>query len=166
MTKRCKSILAVVAALLCIGGGLILVETQLEQPMGLFTGTRPTDLGFKDGKFKPCSWKPNCVSSTTDKADTKHYIAPLTFTGSPEAAWAKLKGITANIRKTSVVADSPNYRHVEFTSATMGFVDDVEFALDAGAGVIHVRSASRLGIGDGGVNRKRVESLRSALGTN
>jgi uncharacterized protein (DUF1499 family) len=45
----------------------------------------------------------------------------------------------------------------------MGFVDDVEFLLDDSAKVIHVRSASRLGESDLGVNRKRIETIRAKL---
>jgi uncharacterized protein (DUF1499 family) len=61
------------------------------------------------------------------------------------------------------VTQRDGYLHVEFTSATMGFVDDVEFVLDAPARTIHVRSSSRLGYRDFGVNRERVEKIRSAF---
>jgi uncharacterized protein (DUF1499 family) len=45
----------------------------------------------------------------------------------------------------------------------MGFVDDVEFLADRASGVVHVRSASRLGRRDFGVNRARIEELRAIL---
>lgn len=152
-----------VAALVAILGVLALIESQLGQPMGLFAGSRPTDLGFKDGKFKPCSWKPNCVSSTIEKSDAKHYIEPLALAGTPEESWTKLKAVVGKTPRTAVVTDTPGYLYVEFKSAQMGFVDDVEFALDTKANVIQVRSSSRIGIGDGGVNRKRIESIRAQL---
>jgi uncharacterized protein (DUF1499 family) len=62
-----------------------------------------------------------------------------------------------------VIRSQANYLYAEFRSKWMGFVDDVEFLSDAAAGVIHVRSASRLGRRDFGVNRQRVEALRAAI---
>ena len=57
--------------------------------------------------------------------------------------------------------DTGAYLHVEFTSAIFRFVDDVEFLFDAGSGTIHMRSASRAGYSDFGVNRRRMEAIRS-----
>jgi uncharacterized protein (DUF1499 family) len=67
------------------------------------------------------------------------------------------------MKKTKIITENKNYLYAEFTSAIMGFVDDVEFYLDEGAKVIHVRSASRLGQSDLGVNRKRIETIRTKL---
>jgi uncharacterized protein (DUF1499 family) len=153
--------LVLLVALLALLGSLALIESQLGQPMGLFAGSRPTDLGFKEGSFKPCPWKPNCVSSTADKGDAKHYIAPLALAGTPEESWAKLKTIVNGSPRVTVVTDTPGYIHAEFKTAGMGFVDDVEFALHGGA--IQVRSAARLGIRDFDVNRKRIEGIRAQL---
>ena len=132
--------------------------------MGLFSGSRPTNLGFNVGKFAPPSWKPNCVSSTVEKSDEKHYIAPLAYTGDGASAWKKLTGIVKNSPRASIVNENANYLYAEFKSAGMGYVDDVEFALDEKTGVIQVRSASRLGVRDLGVNRKRVETIRAQIG--
>ncbi len=130
------------------------------QPMGLFSGKRPDGLGFTSGQFKPPSWKPNTVSSTVAKDDS-HYIAPIAFTGDAASAWKKLlENVAANSRARIVTKD-PSYLYAEFKSAGMGFIDDVEFALDANANVIHVRSGSRLGVRDFDVNRKRVEAVRA-----
>ena len=65
--------------------------------------------------------------------------------------------------RTAVVTESAGYLYVEFKSAGMGFVDDVEFALDEKAGVIHVRSASRLGVRDFNANRNRIETIRGSM---
>ena len=127
--------------------------------MGLFSGSRPDGLGFTDGKFMPPTWKPNCVSSTVEKSDT-HYIPPITFAGDAASAWAKLLTVVKSQPRTQLISQQPNYLYAEFRSAGLGFIDDVEFALDEKAGVIHLRSASRLGIGDLGVNRRRMENLR------
>jgi uncharacterized protein (DUF1499 family) len=126
-----------------------------------FSGQRPTNLGVKDGKLATCPNTPNCVSSQTQTADKEHFIAPLPLTSQPSEAIAKLKSVIADIPRTKIITESDDYLYVEFTSALMGFVDDVEFYADKGAGVIHVRSASRLGQSDLGVNRKRIEDIRS-----
>ncbi len=130
--------------------------------MGLFSGKRPQGLGFSAGKFKPCSWKPNCVSSTTDpQADRRHYVEPLNFTGDAVKAWARLNGVIKAAPRASVVREDAGYMQLEFRSSLMGFTDDVECALDAQNSKIHVRSASRLGVRDFGVNRARIESIRA-----
>ncbi len=128
--------------------------------MGLFKGVRPDNLGFSAGKFLPPGWKPNCVSSTVDKSDEKHFTAPITYTGSSADAWKKLVGIVKSNPRVTLMSESADYLYVEFKSGGLGFIDDVEFALNEKAGAIQVRSASRLGVRDFGVNRARVEAIR------
>ena len=130
--------------------------------MGLFAGKRPTGLGIASGKFKPLPNKPNCVSSTVAATDS-HYVAPIKFNGDAAAAWKKLLGLVNAHPRTTLVEQKSNYLCAEFKTATMGYVDDVEFALDARTKAIQVRSASRLGIRDFGVNRKRIEALRAGF---
>jgi len=142
------------------GGVVILIEYFGKQPMGLFAGSRPPDLGFNDGKFKLPSWKPNTVSSTVAKDDV-HYIAPIAIAGDARQAWGKLTNLIKSQPRLSVIAERVDYLYVESRSAGLGFVDDVEFALDRNASVIHVRSGSRLGVRDFDVNRKRVENIRA-----
>ena len=132
--------------------------------MGLFSGSRPENLGAMDGRLAPCKRTPNCVSSQADTdKDAGHYIAPIRFTGSARGVWAALKSLLQSMPRASLVADQENYLYAEFSSRAMGFVDDVEFLLDEKAGVIHVRSASRLGSSDFGVNRDRVETIRGRM---
>jgi uncharacterized protein (DUF1499 family) len=126
-----------------------------------FSGTRPTNLGIHDGKFAPCPSSPNCVSSQSQDMD--HRIAPFTYEGSPEASFARLKSVVRSLPRTEVIAETDDYLYTEFTSALMGFVDDVEFFLNRDANEIEVRSASRLGESDLGVNRQRIEQIRSQL---
>lgn len=127
----------------------------------MFAGKRPDNLGVRDGKLAPCPNTPNCVSSQS--ADAAHKIEPLTYKSSPGEAFAKLEQAIKSQPRTKIITSSPNYLYVEFTSAIMGFVDDVEFYLDADASLIHVRSASRLGQSDLGVNRQRIETIRAKL---
>lgn len=130
-------------------------------PMFKFSGTRPTNLGVKDLKLTPCPSTPNCVCTTN--TDAEHGISPLAFSISQPAAMAALKGVIQAMERTAIVVESPDYLHVEFTSQLMGYVDDVEFYFAAHSQTIQVRSASRLGKSDLGVNRKRVEDIRQRL---
>lgn len=129
--------------------------------MGLLSGKRPDDLGTRDGRLAPCKASPNCVSSSARREDTGHFIAPLTFSSAPAQAWQGLRATLLAQERAVIVRETDVYLHVEFTSRLLGFVDDVEFLLDASNSLIQVRSASRLGYGDMGVNRRRVESLRA-----
>ncbi len=160
-----KFIIRLLLTLLAIIG-FIAALTGIEyfggQPMGLFSGSRPANLGYSAGKFAPPAWKPNSVSSTVEKSDA-HFIEPLKFSGASAEAWKKLQGIVKGSPRVSIVTDQPGYFYAEFKSAGMGFVDDVEFALDEAANAIQVRSASRLGIRDLGVNRARIELIRGQL---
>ncbi|HQY48650.1 MAG TPA: DUF1499 domain-containing protein [Usitatibacteraceae bacterium] len=131
--------------------------------VGLFSGSRPDSLGFAGGRFAPGDWRPNWVSSTIARDDARHFVAPLAIAGDPSAAWAALEVALAAMPRATIVTRSPGYLHVEFASKGLGFVDDAEFALDGAAGVIHVKSAARLGIRDFSVNRDRVEAIRAAL---
>jgi uncharacterized protein (DUF1499 family) len=125
----------------------------------MFAGKRPQNLGVKDGKLTPCPGTPNCVNSQS--SDPKSQIAPLTYQTSSQEAMAKLKQVVENMERTRIITESPNYLYAEFQTKLMGFVDDVEFYCDESANCIHVRSASRLGKSDLGVNRKRVEEIRA-----
>jgi uncharacterized protein (DUF1499 family) len=128
-----------------------------------FPGTRPSNLGVNNGQLAACSNTPNCVSSQASAADKEHSVEPIAFTGEAKAAIARLKAIIEGSERTKIVQADDTYLYAEFASKLMGFVDDVEFYADDSAKVIHVRSASRLGQSDLGVNRKRVEELRLKL---
>ncbi len=123
------------------------------------TGVRPVNLGIKDGKLAPCPSSPNCVSSQS--TDREHAVEPLSFLETVAEAHAGVKKIILSMKRARIITETDSYIHAEFTSAVFRFVDDVEFQLDAGAKIIHVRSASRLGHSDHGVNRKRVEDIRA-----
>jgi uncharacterized protein (DUF1499 family) len=114
-------------------------------------------LGVKDGRLTPCPASANCVCS--QDSDAKHFIEPICFAGPPDEAMARLKQVLARQPRTTMVAATHNYLHVEFRTAILRFVDDVEFLVNDAA--IQVRSASRVGYSDFGVNRKRIETIRS-----
>jgi uncharacterized protein (DUF1499 family) len=127
----------------------------------MFSGTRPDNLGVKDGRFAPCKPTPNCVSSQADPADREHYIAPIAFGGTMH----ELRFAVESMARASVIREEGNYLYAEYRSALLGYVDDVELLLDESARLVHVRSASRLGRSDFGVNRKRIEELRGLIGS-
>jgi uncharacterized protein (DUF1499 family) len=152
-----KKVLRSAVAIAAVLAALVLIGAQV----GLFSGTRPDNLGVNDGRLAPPKRTPNCVSSQADRAaDPGHYIEPLRFSGSPARGWMALKAALQDIERVKIVNEAPNYLYAEFSSRLLGYVDDVEFYLDENAGVIHVRSASRLGTRDFGVNRERIEALR------
>ena len=106
----------------------------------------------------PCPDKPNCVCSEFEK-DTTHYIAPLDYSGAPpEQAWGDLLQIIEELGGEIAAADD-EYIAATFSSSLFGFVDDVECRLEAFEKRIQIRSASRVGHSDLGVNRKRVEAM-------
>ena len=125
------------------------------------TGPRPMNLGVHDGKLAPCPASPNCVSSQS--TDKDHAVEPIRFSGTPAEAMADLKKVLSGMPRARIVTATDTYLHAEFTSALFRFVDDVEFWLDESARTIHLRSASRIGHSDLGVNRKRIEDLRLAM---
>ncbi len=128
----------------------------------MFAGTRPTNIGIQaSGQLAPCPSTPNCVNSQSQ--DAQHRIEPLTYDSTPKEAMANLKTVIQNMERTKIITESENYLYAEFKTKLMGFVDDVEFFLDDSAQVIQVRSASRLGQSDLGVNRKRIETIRTKL---
>jgi uncharacterized protein (DUF1499 family) len=131
--------------------------------MGLFAGKRPESLGVAAGRLAPCKPSPNCVSSQADPSDAIHYVAPIAAGGDPARTFTELKRVVRATERVQIATDRPDYLYAEYRSRLFGFVDDVEFWLDPRAALIHVRSASRLGYGDFGVNRDRIERIRAAL---
>ena len=125
----------------------------------MFDWRRPGNLGVKDGRLAPCRRTPNCVSSQADAADREHYIAPIGFRGRME----ELRRAVQSMARTTVITAERNYLYAEYRTPLMRYVDDVELYYDERAGLVHVRSASRLGRRDFGVNRKRVEELRALI---
>ena len=121
-------------------------------------GTAPTNIGITDNRLAPCPTSPNCVSSY--EKDEGHAISAIPLNGSIDNTTTKLLAVL-NDMGAAVITHQDRYIRTEFTSALMGFVDDVEFYIEE-AGV-QVRSASRLGHSDFDANRKRIESIRKAM---
>jgi uncharacterized protein (DUF1499 family) len=117
---------------------------------------------FKIQRFGPCPDKPNCVSSDLPEADPRHFAA-LPFTKSPTEAKKSLRERVESLDRVKLTEDSGNYLRYEFRSTIFGFIDDVEFEFNETTKQVRVRSASRIGHSDFGVNRKRLEKIQTLL---
>ena len=136
---------------------------------GVFSGKTPTNLGVQGGKLKPPAKTPNSVSSQTDlwpdapRRDEAR-IAPIALQGDGKATIHKIAAVIEDLPGSQLVEQRADYLYAQFTTPLMRFVDDVEFWFDPAAGVVQVRSASRVGQKDFGVNRARIENIRARLG--
>lgn len=149
---------------------LVAVAVLIGQ-LGFFAGTAPSDIGVHNGRFKPPSLTPNSVSSQAggypDHPQRSYAsIAPFAFKGDADLAMQRLAAILKTFDRTTLVAQQPDYLYAQCRTPLMNFTDDVEFWLDRNANLIHVRSASRLGKGDMGANRARVEKIRAQFQEN
>jgi len=162
MRTLLRGLLIALAALLVLAVALVLAGR-----LGWLAGTPPADLGVRDGRLKAPSNTPNSVSSQADlwpAHPQREYarIAPLPMRGDAAATMARLQATVAALPGARIVTVRPDYLQAEFTTPLLRFVDDAEFWLDPAAGVVHLRSASRLGRKDLGANRARIEALRAA----
>lgn len=147
---------------------LVVITGVLAGQLGLLKGTPPTDLGVHEGRLKPPSKTPNSVSSQAslypDHPQRAYAsIAPLAMKGDAAATLARIASIIKVMDGAQIVKTEPGYLYAQFTTRIMKYVDDAEFWFDPAAGIIQVRSSSRLGSGDLGVNRERIEFIRQKL---
>jgi uncharacterized protein (DUF1499 family) len=140
--------------------------------LGLLGGQMPDDLGVHSGRLKAPSLTPNSISSQADlypNHPLRDYarIDPIRYSGDPIAAMRKLESILKAMDGVVVVQrESEDYLYAQATTRLLKFTDDMEFWLDRQAGVIQVRSASRLGRKDFNVNRERLETIRAQFAKN
>lgn len=154
---------------LLISFTLVVIATIIAGQLGMFKGKPPTDLGVQDGKLKPPSLTPNSVSSQAvlypDHPQLDYAkIEPFPLMGDASTTLARIRSIVESMPGAEIITSNEHYLYVQFTTRILKFVDDAEFWFDPAAKVIQVRSASRIGRSDLGVNRKRVETIRAQLG--
>jgi uncharacterized protein (DUF1499 family) len=147
---------------------LVVIAGLLAGQLGLLKGTPPTDLGVHEGRLKPPSKTPNSVTSQASlyPDHPQHIyanIAPLPAYADANATLDRIASIVEAMDGAKIAKKEPGYLYAQFTTRLMKYVDDAEFWFDPAAGVIQVRSASRLGSSDLGVNRKRIEFIRQKL---
>lgn len=121
------------------------------------TGSRPDNIGIVNQKLTACPESPNCVSS--DSIDKGHHVPALKLQKAAELVWLEVKAYLEMQENMEIITQTADYIHIESTSSLMRFVDDFELHLRKQDGTIAVRSASRLGHSDFGVNRQRIEDL-------
>ena len=117
------------------------------------------NVGVLNNELKPCPDKPNCVSSYAPESDREHYVMPIK-SSSPLVCMEKLSKELSQKDNVDLITKRSDYSHLVYTSSIMRFKDDVELYLDKDRKNIQIRSASRTGYSDMGVNRKRVESIK------
>ena len=125
------------------------------------TGVIPK-MGIENGQLIQCPTTPNCVNSQAK--DKKHYIEPILMTGTPLEVKNHILKILNELKRAKIIVAEDHYIRVEFISKVFRFIDDLEFYFPNTKSkemTIHVRSASRVGYSDFGVNRKRIEQIRS-----
>ncbi|AFZ36688.1 hypothetical protein Sta7437_3180 [Stanieria cyanosphaera PCC 7437] len=120
-----------------------------------------SSLGIKDGFLSPCPKTPNCVVS--QNADDSHAILPITYHTDFDTAREALLKVLTVVPRTEVIEQTDNYIYALSKSRIFKFIDDVEFYFPTDEQVIHIRSASRVGESDLGVNRRRLEQIRLAM---
>lgn len=154
--------------LLSLALPVLLVAGALAVRSGMLNGTPPDDLGVRDGRLKPPSLTRNSVSSQLalypDHPQRAYAdMAPLPFkAGGAGPSMQALASTLAATPGVVTVLQTPDYLRAEARTHWLRFVDDLEFWADPAEGVIHLRSASRLGRDDLGTNRERMERIRSA----
>jgi uncharacterized protein (DUF1499 family) len=139
--------------------GLVLV--CLMGLAGIAQGATEGELGVEDQHLLSCPNRPNCVS-TMDTVESPA-IAPYRYRKTLDEAKAVLKQVFSERSRTELVQEEAAYLHYEVRSLLLRFVDDVEILFDDASKTIHFRSASRMGYSDFGVNRRRMEEVRSLL---
>lgn len=149
---------------------ILVILAILAGQFGMFKGIAPNDLGVVEGKLKLPANTPNSVSSQANLYPTHpqyNYarIEPLVLVGDSESTLNKIKSIIGLMPGSKVITCQEDYLYVQFTTRVMKFVDDAEFWFDPQSNVVQVRSASRLGKSDLGVNRQRIEWIRKQLET-
>ena len=149
---------AVIACLFVIVG--LALAVILAGQFGMLKGKRPNRIGISEGKLtapKTGSW--NSVASQ-HQAGQEHDIAGIKYIGPVDQAMTRLKEILAKDSSITIVETTQTYLYARAQTKLFKFVDDVEFLIDESTHIIHVRSASRLGRKDFGVNRARIEAIR------
>ncbi len=145
--NRCIQLALTAALILVVGSGC--------------SGKRPDEMGIGPSGIRDCPKSPNCVSSQAKGG--QHAIVPFRLAGDPATSWSLIRDMIAAMPRWSIVTVTDSYIHVECKSRIFRFVDDLELYYNSSNNIISIRSASRLGYSDFGVNRRRVERLRTQL---
>lgn len=144
--------------------GLIFLSLYLSALLAIpRISPRPSGLGVANGQLKPCPGTPNCVSTQSSSNDAYEKRQPLpnpsVAASSGKKGIERIAAIVSNMPRTTIIEQTDSYLYVEFRTKALRFIDDVEFYADEETGLLHYRSASRLGREDFGVNGKRMDEI-------
>jgi len=128
--------------------------------LGAVSRRMPPSVSPTGGPLRTGDGKPNWVSSTAHKNDVVHHIAPRTCAENP------IPALEAALRQGGYAVLAVTERSIQATarSSRFGFIDDMEFLYDPAAGLLHARSASRVGRSDLGMNRRRLTEIFKEAG--
>lgn len=145
------------------GLGLVVLALYLSALIAIpRISPRPEGLGVAHGQLKPCPGTPNCISTQSAREDAYEKREPLALATTPKQAIDRLATIINKMPRTKIIEHTDSYLYAEFRTFAMRFIDDVEFYADPATGLLHYRSASRLGRKDFGVNGKRIGEMLEA----
>ena len=164
MTPIVITLTAIIAVLVLLGVVLLVMLVRLGRSE---QNVRPPELGAHAGNLSPCPQTPNCISTQAPMEAGYHRAEPIVVTESPDEIFRRIRAwVDSQPRGRVVEADDSRYLRAEFRSTLFGFVDDLEILAveEEEKVVLHVRSAARVGRGDMGVNRKRYNAIRAAVG--
>ena len=147
---------------------VLIIAMLLAGQTGMLSGSEPAGLGVHGGRLKALSSTENCVSSQASlypDHPQRGYaqVAPIALRGNGPTTMVKLVDMITAMPGSAIVVSETDYVRARFTTRWLKFVDDVEFWYDPGAQAIQLRSASRIGRKDFGLNRQRIEAIREAL---
>ena len=80
-----------------------------------------------------------------------------------EQPFEEIKSLIENTPRTEIVEINGDYLHAEATTRWMKYVDDLEVSYLPESNILLIRSESRVGESDLGVNKKRVDLLKSKM---
>ncbi len=119
-------------------------------------------LGMQNGHLTPCNKRHNCAITQVVNGQKTH-LQPIRYTGSKQQAMERMKKVILAMPRTDIIKETNNYVHVTFKTKLWGFIDDVECYFPDEQPIIHMRSASRKGLFDFGVNKRRLKRIKKAF---
>ncbi len=115
------------------------------------------ELGLKDGKLSACPSSPNCICTENG------IIGPIPLHGrDAQHLWKRLQQVISE-QGGRIQSQNDYYLWATFKSPFFGFIDDLEARMDNEKQAIQLRSASRIGYYDLGINQKRMNRIRLIL---
>lgn len=149
--RRPRRWLLLLSVLVLIGSGLLAGQAMLSH------SPPNQELRSLAGSLPACPETPNCVSTQATRAEQK--MEPIKVSGDPDQAFQRLVELVQGQARTKLIERTDDYAHLECTTLVFRFVDDIQLLLDRERGLIHFRSASRVGHSDLGTNRRRMASI-------